>query len=566
MVRLSSILILISFIVTCYSYEISLVLPNGNGTVLLYGKREGTDLYNNEIGLNSQLTGDLVVPKDQFGCNITEHYSSDTILVLYRGSCTFYEKGVNAQNSGAKAVVLLNTIESLYNTTLKYVLNVCELDCSISHTINSTEVNDFSTGYPEYNTDNSCTSGYFGIPYLLSDTSKQTICCINDVPPLPSKGDAYISIPFYTTNLKYNEMIIDSIDSKGYISRYVTDDENASTFLFTCFITLLEMILIPIANYLSKLLKIVSYSPSSSTTTSPTSNDQILAISLSPRDILLLTHLLHTFNIMKKFLFKIPPPLPTDPEQLNAFKNEKKKITTAIHDFFVYMDLGDFINICICIIIIGGWLFSANSDAHYFFVDVMGIILLIDILMLIRVNSLKTTTILYVVFMLYDLYMVFLSPSLFNTSVMESVARGAVSDTSAAIMTTTAGERYCQVSKSISLPIALLFNKGNGYSMIGLGDLAIPGFFLAYLLQRDEQNNTYYSFIGFFGFLLGILCSSLAASSYGGQPALIYLCPLTFIPVALYALIKRDFYSLWINKQKTKAPVEIRETVVPEFA
>ena len=49
-------------------------------------------------------------PKSAEGCNALLNDLTDKIAVIYRGSCPFAVKALNAQNAGARAVVFINNV------------------------------------------------------------------------------------------------------------------------------------------------------------------------------------------------------------------------------------------------------------------------------------------------------------------------------------------------------------------------------------------------------------------------------------------------------------------------
>ena len=58
-------------------------------------------------GLNSQGN-----PKSAEGCNPLLNDLTGKIAVIYRGSCAFAVKALNAQNAGARAVVFINNVST----------------------------------------------------------------------------------------------------------------------------------------------------------------------------------------------------------------------------------------------------------------------------------------------------------------------------------------------------------------------------------------------------------------------------------------------------------------------
>ncbi|EFA75254.1 hypothetical protein PPL_11329 [Heterostelium album PN500] len=134
-----------------------------------------------------------------------------------------------------------------------------------------------------------------------------------------------------------------------------------------------------------------------------------------------------------------------------------------------------------------------------------------------RINSLLTISLLLSAFLVYDVFWVFQSKTIFGESVMESVAIKVIS-----------------LPMSISLPLCL----SEGWTGLGNGDIALPGVFICQLYNLDlfygfalNQKSEPYSprKMGYFRlslvfYLVGLLVSYTAVSiSKKGQPALLYI-------------------------------------------
>ncbi|XP_076440631.1 signal peptide peptidase-like [Babylonia areolata] len=113
------------------------------------------------------------------------------------------------------------------------------------------------------------------------------------------------------------------------------------------------------------------------------------------------------------------------------------------------------------------------------------------------------------------------------------------------------------VAKSFEAPIKLVFpqdllEKGlaaNNFAMLGLGDIVIPGIFIALLLRFDislKNNKKTYFYSGFVAYCLGLLTTILIMHVFKhAQPALLYLVPACIgIPVAV-ALVKGDIKTMF---------------------
>jgi minor histocompatibility antigen H13 len=105
------------------------------------------------------------------------------------------------------------------------------------------------------------------------------------------------------------------------------------------------------------------------------------------------------------------------------------------------------------------------------------------------------------------------------------------------------------VAKSFEAPIKLVFpqdllEKGlaaNNFAMLGLGDIVIPGIFIALLLRFDvsqHQNRRTYFYTSFIAYFLGLVATIFVMHYFKhAQPALLYLVPACIgIPLGLACL------------------------------
>lgn len=88
------------------------------------------------------------------------------------------------------------------------------------------------------------------------------------------------------------------------------------------------------------------------------------------------------------------------------------------------------------------------------------------------------------------------------------------------------------VAKNLDGPIKLLFLKASGtprqFSMLGLGDIVVPGIFVALMLRMDRSRGfqTSYFASAMAGYVGGLLATVLVMTQFDrAQPALLYLVP-----------------------------------------
>lgn len=108
------------------------------------------------------------------------------------------------------------------------------------------------------------------------------------------------------------------------------------------------------------------------------------------------------------------------------------------------------------------------------------------------------------------------------------------------------------VAKSFDAPIKLIFPQdlierglyAEKYALLGLGDIVIPGIFIALLLRFDlslNRNSKTYFYTSFIAYFLALLTTIFVMHVFKhAQPALLYIVPLCLIFPLSVALVKGD--------------------------
>lgn len=173
------------------------------------------------------------------------------------------------------------------------------------------------------------------------------------------------------------------------------------------------------------------------------------------------------------------------------------------------------------------------SQKHWLANNILGIAFCIQGIEMLSLGSFKTGAILLVGLFFYDIFWVFFTP------VMVSVA------------------------KSFDAPIKLLFptsNSARPFSMLGLGDIVIPGIFVALALRfdvsRGKQNRYFNS--AFFGYTLGLVITIVVMNWFqAAQPALLYIVPGVIGSVAVHSLCNGEVKPLLAyDESKTEAAID----------
>lgn len=122
-------------------------------------------------------------------------------------------------------------------------------------------------------------------------------------------------------------------------------------------------------------------------------------------------------------------------------------------------------------------------------------------------------------------------------------------------------EVMVKVATTLDVPIKLLWPKSmilspaNGFTMLGLGDVVVPGTFIALALRYDYSHHQKGA-VGrpetpFFHATLGAYMASLATTMAvmhvwkTGQPALLYISPSIILTTIGTALVRGEFGELW---------------------
>lgn len=178
-----------------------------------------------------------------------------------------------------------------------------------------------------------------------------------------------------------------------------------------------------------------------------------------------------------------------------------------------------------------------RNDATYgwIFQDIIAIMLLLTIQRSTRLPNLKVAAGLLFCTFWFDIFWVFLSPLIFQKSVMIEVATG--------------GGTGQAVPMVLKIP-GMSQDFPGQFKILGLGDIALPGLLISLLLRHDKLKGYKlgegYFTRGVIGYAVGLLCTfiSLYLMKHG-QPALLFLVPGTLGPTCIIAHCKGEFAEFW---------------------
>ncbi|RYR55003.1 hypothetical protein Ahy_A06g030262 isoform A [Arachis hypogaea] len=157
---------------------------------------------------------------------------------------------------------------------------------------------------------------------------------------------------------------------------------------------------------------------------------------------------------------------------------------------------------------------------HWLANNILGLSFCIQGIEMLSLGSFKTGAILLTGLFVYDIFWVFFTP------VMVSVA------------------------KSFDAPIKLLFptaDSARPFSMLGLGDIVIPGIFIALALRFDVSRGKQPQYFksSFLGYTIGLVLTIFVMNWFqAAQPALLYIVPAVIGSLAVHCLWNADVKQL----------------------
>ncbi|XP_019103687.2 signal peptide peptidase-like 2 isoform X3 [Beta vulgaris subsp. vulgaris] len=181
--------------------------------------------------------------------------------------------------------------------------------------------------------------------------------------------------------------------------------------------------------------------------------------------------------------------------------------------------------------------------------DILGIALILTVLQIVRVPNLKVGTVLLSCAFFYDIFWVFISKSIFHESVMIVVARG---------------DNSGEDGIPMLLKIPRMFDPWGGYSVIGFGDIILPGLVIAFSLRYDWLGNKKiragYFLWGMTAYGLGLLVTYVALNLMDGhgQPALLYIVPFTLGTFLTLGRKRGELKNLWTRGEPDRPCPHVR--------
>jgi len=248
----------------------------------------------------------------------------------------------------------------------------------------------------------------------------------------------------------------------------------------------------------------------------------------------------------------------TDTVNFLAPSSRNKQFSIGSGKHAVTFTASDFMGFVPAAMLTVNWYLFRLTDWGWILQNTMCVGLLLVLQRTVRISNMKIAAILLSMAFFYDIFWVFLSPMIFESSPMIKVAT----------------YQHSQDSRD-TLPVVLKFPRiedpFHNPMVLGLGDIALPGLFVSYLLRFDYLSRVGMSAQrGYFvpallGYLVGMVLTDInLILMASGQPALLFLVPCTLGLTCLLAWWRGQFNKLW-GGNALKQQVQYKVTKSADF-
>ncbi|XP_032905940.1 signal peptide peptidase-like 2A isoform X4 [Amblyraja radiata] len=195
-----------------------------------------------------------------------------------------------------------------------------------------------------------------------------------------------------------------------------------------------------------------------------------------------------------------------------------------------------------CITLVAVWVVFRNNDRWIWILhDCLGVAFCLNFLKTLKMPHYKSCVILLVLLLIYDVFFVFITP-LFtpnHESIMVEVATGSGSGSS---------EKLPVVIRVPRLVPSVATLCGIPFSVLGFGDIIVPGLLVAYCRRFDVETNGYniYFILCTIAYAVGMMLTFVVLIVMKmAQPALLYLVPCTLITCTITAITRKELRIFW---------------------
>ncbi|XP_066111420.1 signal peptide peptidase-like 2C [Saccopteryx bilineata] len=200
------------------------------------------------------------------------------------------------------------------------------------------------------------------------------------------------------------------------------------------------------------------------------------------------------------------------------------------------------------------WVAHRNEDSWAWLLqDALGVAYCLFVLRRVRLPKLKNCTSFLLALLAFDVFFVFITPLLSRTgeSIMVEVALGPADSLS--------HERLPMVLKVPRLGFSALTLCDRPFSILGFGDIVVPGFLVAYCHRFDVQMHSrqVYFVACTVAYAMGLLATFAAmVLMQMGQPALLYLLSSTLLTSLAVATCRQELTLFWTGQGRAKKPAQ----------
>ncbi|XP_027587948.1 signal peptide peptidase-like 2A isoform X1 [Pipra filicauda] len=187
------------------------------------------------------------------------------------------------------------------------------------------------------------------------------------------------------------------------------------------------------------------------------------------------------------------------------------------------------------------WAVFRNEDRWAWILqDILGVAFCLNFIKTLKMPNFKSCVILLGLLLLYDVFFVFITPFITKNgaSIMVEVAAGPFGNSEKLPVVIRVPRLEHSASTLCDLP----------FSLLGFGDIIVPGLLVAYCRRFDVQtsSSSVYYISCTIAYAVGmVLTFVVLALMKMGQPALLYLVPCTLITSSLVAWRRKEMKKFW---------------------
>ncbi|CAD7668098.1 unnamed protein product [Nyctereutes procyonoides] len=208
----------------------------------------------------------------------------------------------------------------------------------------------------------------------------------------------------------------------------------------------------------------------------------------------------------------------------------------------------------LCAAVTAVWVAHRNEDRWAWLLqDTLGVAYCLFVLRRVRLPTLRNCASFLLALLAFDVFFVFITPLLTRTgeSIMVEVASGP--------MDSSSHERLPMVLRVPLLSFSALTLCDQRFSILGFGDIVVPGFLVAYCHRFDVQirSRQVYFVACTAAYAVGLLVTFVAmVLMQMGQPALLYLVSSTLLTSLAVAACRQELTLFWAGQARAKTPAQ----------